>query len=96
MLTDTVSSSFVPIGMNSPHPSQSVCSDDHTEQDKGFGRPLAHGRIFTTAPFGPAFREFAHGEHVDGSTPIVLKVCGASNFLQYDRQRSNLVFWLFL
>ncbi|XP_028400914.1 mediator of RNA polymerase II transcription subunit 13-like isoform X2 [Dendronephthya gigantea] len=73
MLTDTVTSSFVPIGIQSPHPSQSACSDEQSEQEKNFGFPLAHGRVYTTAPLGPAFKQFSRDEHLDGSSPVVLK-----------------------
>lgn len=74
MLTDPVTSSFVPIGLHSPHPSQSACSDDQSEQEKSFEFPLAHARVFTTAPLGPAFRQFSHDYNMDGNSPVVLKV----------------------
>ena len=74
MLTDAVTSSFVPIGLQSPHPSQSACSDDQSEQEKTFGFPLAHGRVFTTAPLGPGFRQFSRDGDTDGNSPVVLKV----------------------
>ena len=74
MLTDPVTSSFVPIGLHSPHPSQSACSEEQNEQEKNFGFPLAHGRIYTTAPLGTAFKQFSRDDHVDGNSPVVLKV----------------------
>jgi hypothetical protein len=75
MLTDPVTSSFVPIGLHSPHPSQSACSDEQSEQEKNLGFPLAHGRVYTTAPLGPAFKQFSRDENSDGNAPVVLKVC---------------------
>ena len=77
MLTDPVTSSFVPIGLHSPHPSQSACSDEQSDQDKNLGFPLAHGRIYTTAPLGPSFKQFSRDRNLDGNSPVVLKV----NFL---------------
>ena len=77
MLTDPVTSSFVPIGLQSPHPSQSACSDEQNEQEKTFGFPLAHGRVYTTAPLGPAFRQYARDGGEDGNSPVVLKVCAS-------------------
>ena len=80
MLTDPVTSSFVPIGLQSPHPSQSACSDEQNEQEKTFGFPLAHGRVYTTAPLGAAFKQYARDGNEDGNSPVVLKV--RDSFLQ--------------
>jgi hypothetical protein len=74
MLTDPVTSSFVPIGLQSPHPSQSACSDEQSEQEKNLGFPLAHGRIYTTAPLGSAFKQFSREGNLNGNSPVILKV----------------------
>lgn len=74
MLTDPVSSPFVPISQQSPHQSQSTGSEDQNDQEKNLFFPLAHGRIFTTAPLGPTFEQFSRDKELDGSSPVVLKV----------------------
>ena len=75
MLTDPVSSPFVPISLQSPHQSQqSASSDEQSVHEKNLGFPLAHGRMFTTAPLGTVFKHFSRGKEPDENSPVVLKV----------------------